>query len=441
MTSTCTRLGPTAAAALAYLLLVPGVHAQVLTLTDAIDAALATHPVLAAADARVLAAEGASDAARAARLPAASVTANLTHFQEPMVVAPLHSLSLGSPPTFDRSLLQGQLGALYTLFDGGVRGSRIRGSDAMGEATRAFRGSAEMEVLEQTASAYTGTVAARALLEAARAQVAALQSERDRAQRHLEAGSAAELEVLRADAVLQLARAAEASALARAGLAERALARAMGLGSEALSSNQLADLAPRAISPGERRQDSPILRQADRSVAAAEALLSEERGGRLPSVVLGAGVQDFGTATGDHVLEWRAGVELSWPLFTGGAQGASVRRAAANLDAARAELAGAKLRVDQEIDAARTALVEADARLQALEAAVTQWTEVARIEALALQAGSGEQRDLLRAEAGLFESRAARVVARQDAILARVRLARAEGTLTRDWFVESMETR
>ena len=66
--------------------------AQSLTLGEAVDAALTTHPSVAAAAARVDAASGAGDVARAARLPGAALDATLTRFQEPMIVAPFHSL-------------------------------------------------------------------------------------------------------------------------------------------------------------------------------------------------------------------------------------------------------------------------------------------------------------------------------------------------------------
>lgn len=419
----------------------PAVSAQALSLAESLDAALATHPTLASAASRMLAAEAMGDAARASRLPAAALTANLVRFQEPMVVAPLHSLNLSNPPLFDRTLVQGQIGAQYTLFDGGARAWRIRGADATWESTRAGRGSAEMAVLEQVVVAYLGSTTARTLLEAARAQVAALDAEHARAQRHFGAGSAAELEVLRADAVRQEARAAEASSVARAEQAERGLAQVMGVDLASVSGRELEAVALRAASSPTAGASSPAVLQADRAVAAAEARLAEERAARLPSVQLGAGLQDFGTIDGGHVVEWRTGVELSWPMFTGGARSASVRRAAAEVEAARAELNAIRMQVDQEVDAAATAVLEADARTQALGAAVAQWEEVARIEALALDAGSGEQRDLLRAQAGLFEARAGHAVARQDAILARVRVARAEGVLSRDWILATMESR
>jgi outer membrane protein TolC len=108
--------------------------------------------------------------------------------------------------------------------------------------------------------------------------------------------------------------------------------------------------------------------------------------------------------------------------------------------AARADLEAARLQTAQEVDQAATAISTADARAAALAAAVAQWEEVARIEGLALEAGAGEQRDLLRAEAGVFQARAGYALALQEAIAARLSLARARGVLDREWIDEWTES-
>jgi outer membrane protein TolC len=86
--------------------------------------------------------------------------------------------------------------------------------------------------------------------------------------------------------------------------------------------------------------------------------------------------------------------------------------------------------VEDAVDAALTAYRSASSRALALEAAVAQSAEVARIEALALEAGAGVQTDYLRAEADLLSARAALAEARHGAAAARVRLARATGRLS-----------
>jgi outer membrane protein len=414
--------------------------AQTLTLAEATEAALASHPLVASARARVSAAREATAAARAARLPGAALNGTITRFEEPMVVAPLHSLDLRAPPRFDRTLVQAQISAQYTLFDG-ARSGRIRAADAALELSEISFDEQRMQVLEETAAAYLAVLAARAVHAAAAAHVAALEVEHARAEQHLAAGAVPELEVLRAAAALQDARAEEASARARADGAERDLARWMGTEVSALAGRALADVTARGSGRRGDPLQGPSLRQATGSVGAAEARLAEESGTRLPIVRAGAGLLDFGTASGGHVMEWQAGLQVSWSLFTGGARGAAVRRAAAELAAAEKTLEAARLEAARAVNQAEDALLEAEARAEALAAAVAQWEEVARIEALALQAGSGEQRDLLLAEAGLFRARAGHARARYEGILARVRLARLGGVLDQGWITDALEVR
>ena len=415
-------------------------QSEALTLGDAVASALRTHPTLEVARAREESADAGLSAARAARFPGLALNANLTQFQEPMVVAPLHSFDPTNPPIFDRTLVQGRLGLQYTLFDAGQRGSRIDASGAQAEAARYGREATEMQILENVTAAYLGVLSSRAIRVAAGAQVEALRSELDRARQNVDAGTAAEVEALRAAATLQDALAQEAAAAANTGLAERTLARVMGVDPGGISGRPLADLTLTSREGASETRTSPLLAQADRTVLAAEARLGEQRAARLPRLEASAGLLDYGTATGEHVAEWQAGLQLSWPVFTGGARGAAVRRAEADLAAARGQRAEAELNVSGASDAASTALTRAQALAAALQASVTQWTEVTRIEALALETGAGVQRDLLRAQAGLFQARAGYAQARYDAMLARVRLARAAGILDSAWLDTALET-
>ena len=90
----------------------------------------------------------------------------------------------------------------------------------------------------------------------------------------------------------------------------------------------------------------------------------------------------------------------------------------------------------RELDAARAA---AAAQVAAAEARLAELLSGSRIEALSLDAGAGEQRDFLRAQAGLFQARAGYARARHDAVLARVNLALARGSLNRAWMDRALE--
>ena len=414
------------------------VSAQTLTLGAAADSALARHPAMGAARARLEAAAAGGDAARAAWLPALTANGSATRFEEPMVVAPLHGFDPTDPPAFDRTLLQGQLALDWTIFDGGARGARVRGAEAAEGVAEAGVEATAGELLEQVVGAYTGVLGARALAAAAVRQVAALEAERDHAEQRLQEGTAARVEVLRAEAALLDARAQAATAEARVGLAERTLARVMGAPVELLAGRPLADVAPRSAPDPGVGTDGRIV-AARRAVDVARARADRERAARLPRLGAGAGLQSFGSGDGAHQTEWQAGVRVSWPLFTGGARSAAIRSADAELRAAEEELRRTDLAVAAERDAAEASVREAEARARALEASVAQWEEVTRIELLSLETGAGVQQDYLRAEAALFQARAGLARARYDEIVARASRARALGRLDRAWIDDALE--
>jgi outer membrane protein TolC len=415
-------------------------EAQRLTLVDAADSALASHPSVREARARVDGAEAGAAAARAQRLPSLVATSGLTRFEEPMVVAPFHVFDPTNPPTFDRTLLQSQLGLDYTLFDGGVRGARIRGAAAFEAGARDLRSASEMDLLEAVAAAYVSVLAARSVRMASERQVASLGGELTRARQRLREGTTARVEVLRGEAALLDAEAQHATAQARVGLAERTLARLTGLDSVAI--RELADVGVRPVGGSEMAEVlDPRVQAARRALDVARARVEQERAHRLPTLRASAGLLSFGSGTGEFVTEWQAGVRVSWPVFTGGARAASIRVAEADLRGAQEQLRAVELAVAGELDAAEAARVEAATRVVALAAAVAQWEEVGRIEALALEAGAGVQQDFLRAEAALFQARAGHARARYDEILAHVGRARAQGRLDRAWMADALEIR
>ena len=411
---------------------------QEITLSQALRTALATHPAMGAAEARVAGAEAGVSGARALRLPALGTSASLTRFQEPMLVAPLHAFNLTSAPGFDRALVQAQVTLQYTIFEGGLRGARIRGAEAMAGAAHWDVEATEAELLEVVTEAYLRVLSTRDVKTAADRQVQALEAERDRANRHLTEGAAPRVEVLRADAALLDARAQATTTSARVDLAQQALARLMGLEATALHARDFSDVR---LDPADTSSTAvhPLVRRSRGEVAGARARMDQERAGRLPSISATAGFLDFGSIDGAHVAEWQAGIKVNWRIFTGGARSASIRRAGADLRVAENQLRLTQLQVDNASDMAEATLVESNSRADALEAAVAQWEEVARIEELRVQEGAGEQTDLLTAEAGLFQARAGVAQARYDTVLARVRLARARGLLNTTWMDMSLE--
>jgi outer membrane protein len=422
------------------------------TLDQAVARALASYPTLAASKARADGAAADLGVARAEWLPHISADASLNRFQYPMVVAPLHGFDITNPPQFDRTLIQPQLSFSWTLFDLS-RISRVHVRQALGGAAAAGVTRAEAQLLTQVVNGYLRVLTARDELAAEDERLKALTAELQRAQQMLAQGKAARVDVLRVDAEARRAWADRIASAAQLDVAEHQLAQLTGLSygvvhGDALAGLALADTSFAADTSGATRDSlvqqalraSPAILQLRDQVRAAGAGLAAARAAWVPQLRVGGAYVDYGSSTGAFSPQWQVGVAISYPLFTGGGRVSAVHRAAADDRAVSAELQAAELGAAQGVDQALAALREARARVAALESAVAQSEEVANIERLSLDVGSGTETDYLDAEAKLLSARAGLIEARHAEISARVELARATGELSRDWLAHAVET-
>lgn len=415
-----------------------------LTLQNAVRRSLGHHPRLAAAEAGRAEAAAALQEAAAQRWPNASAEATTTRFQEPMIVAPLHEFDPRTPPVFDRTLVQGRLTLGYLLFDGGRRGAGIGSARAFDEAAAAGVAAARMQVMEDAVTSYLGVLTAASVAEAHERRLSALESERDRVAQLLAEGRAARVELLRVDAALASTRADLVTAEAALDVAAGSLARVTGIDRRSIAPSRLVDVTAASAAPGDVEPSDavPANPQVEQARRRAAALRQAERGARaawFPTVNLTGGLLTFSGIEGHFTAEWQAGVAVRYPLFTGGARGGAVDRAAAAASQAEEELRLVELQVRDAVERALAAYRESQAQVTALSTAVEHLVEVARIEQLALSAGAGVQTDYLTAEADLARARAGLARARHMEILARVQLARTRGELTEVWLAAYVE--
>ncbi len=199
--------------------------AGTLTLADAVDRALATHPSVAAARAGTDAAKAGVGEAKAAWWPSLSLSGSAMYWQEPMLVTPIHGFRPSVIPDFDETLFNVGLHLRSTLFDGGGRGARIDMARAQEEGADAQLREAEQALIDGVAVAYLTALDERTILAAHDSRIAALEAEADRARKVFDAGRAARVEVLRAEATLESARALRAGSVGALDVATRDLAR------------------------------------------------------------------------------------------------------------------------------------------------------------------------------------------------------------------------
>jgi outer membrane protein TolC len=274
------------------------------------------------------------------------------------------------------------------------------------------------------------------VVEAHDTMVISLGSELRRAGQLFDEGRAPRVQVLRAEAALSRASADREAAAARSELAVHRLVRVSGLPAERVAAARLVPVEPAPGPVPDRAEVLAIARRANPSVAratarasAAAAGVTAARSAWLPRLSIGGTYSTYGASNLAFAPEWNLGVQVAYPLFTGGSRLRAAERAAAELDAAMAELAVVERQVEDGADAMLVAHRTALARATALEAAVAQSAEVARIEALALEAGAGLQTDYLRAAAELLVARAELAEARRAVAEAHIGLARAMGRL------------
>lgn len=435
------------------LLLVPvwlqgqeAVSSEPLDLMTAVERALAQYPTVQASRAAGEAAEAAVGRARAEWFPTITLAAAATQFEEPMVVTPIHGFDPGATPPFDETLIHGAATLAYTLFDGGARGARVRQARSEAGAAAAGTAAAERALIGVVVSTYLRALSTSRVLEAHDRRLAALRDEQDRVRQLLDAGRAARVEMLRVEAALANAEAERVQLAARLEVAERDLARLIAA---PVVETRAPDLVPVALadttSPpaevmlGAALEQNAEVERARRDLTAADAGVGLARSGRWPQLQLVGTYIDRGSAEGDFTGEWNVGVELAYPIFTGGRVARTVTEAEARRRAAQERLRLAERTVAAEMDRVVSAVREARARVRSLATAVARSDEVARIEQLRLVVGSGTQTDYLAAEAELLAARAGLIEAQHTAIAAHVELARVVGELSPEWLAQNLE--
>lgn len=428
----------------------PGASSQQLTLSTAVERALANHPALAVATARQQEAAEALGEVVAGRGPLVRANVSALHYDDPMVVSPIHGFGPGLFPPFDDTLVQAAVNVSYLLLDGGARRERTRQADANVAVAAAGSSLAAQALIARVAQSFATAQAQNAALTAETARVEALDGERDRVATLIAAGRVAEVEGLRAEAALAAADAARVRAAVRLDLASRELSRLMG-GADATDADLAIGeldyaplLTPPAVEPrasllARALAASPQLAELRSRVDTADATKALARTAYFPELRAVGALMEYSDGSLNATTDWSAGLQLTIPIWDGGITQRRVAKAGAQRDAARAAVAQAELEVSELVDRALAAWTEATARGSAFARAEERLVEVVRVQKLLLEVGSGTQVDYLSALAELASTRAERSQAAANEVIAQVDLARVTGALTPEWIRQTLE--
>lgn len=332
------------------------------------------------------------------------------------------------------TLTEGQLNVRQILFSGPV----IAGWRAAGAATRAAyfaKMSARGEVIQQVATAYLRAIAAASEVDNARALEQADQVQLNHAHEQHMAGTAANLDELRARVQYQAQQQATISAENNYEKALILLKREIGVApgqkivlTDASPYSELAEQAPeevRAIAYQNRQDYQNLINQQ----AELKAVHSAYKSQRLPTLsFMGSyGVQNIATV-GSHG-DFAAIGNLSFPIFREASLRGQIDASAAQVRAIDAQLADERIKIDQQV---RSALLDVRAARQLVDVSrsnVDLATRALADETERVNAGVDDTLPLVTAQASLASAQTNLVESLYQYNAAKLGLARAAGVL------------
>lgn len=421
---------------LAGLVLVAAVPAEAADFLQIYRMAKQNDPEFAAARAQYQAAREAVPQARAAVLP--QITFSASRFENTQ-----ESLSRtgGGTQTNSFASEEMQLELRQTLFDWnqfaglGLAEARV----AQAEAELA---AAEQDLIVRVAEAYFDVLSARDTLRFARAEKRAIERQLEQAQERFEVGLIPITDVKEAQARFDLAVSREIEAENALENAREALRTLIGEPPGILS-GVAAELELRSPEPASPRawvdtalEQNPSYLAARSGAEVARIEIRQARSGHYPRVDLVARHTDEETVfAGDIPSDTQTdsiGIELTIPLFSGGATVSATRSARSDFEAAQARVLQAQRSTERNTRNAFRGIGSSISQVRALAQAVESNRTAVEATRSGFRVGTRTAVDVLSAVRDLYQAQRDHADARYQYIVNRLQLKRAAGTLTVD---------
>lgn len=299
---------------------------------------------------------------------------------------------------------------------------------------------AEQQLALRAAQAYFDVLQAEDELAAAQAEKQAYAEQLAQAKRSFEVGTATIVDAHNAQAAHDVAYARELKAQNDLEVKRRALERLLGapapklarLGEQAKVARPEPDEMEAWVKQAEANGLSVAQAQTAWEIARREA--DKQRGGHYPTLDLAASYSDsrnasVGTVTGVDVKTTVLGLELSLPLYQGGATSSKVREALANQEKARHDLDNVRRQAVLDARQAYLGVISGKAQIAALEQAVLSSQAQLDSSQLGLEVGVRTRVDVLNAQQQLYANKRQLAVARYQTLVAGLQLKLAAGGL------------
>jgi outer membrane protein len=402
--------------------------ASALDLLQALQAAAAIDPVVASSRAQVAATMQRVPQARAALGPQVNATAS----------ANLQLQDTNRGPQADYNAQQLGIAASLPLYRPAFR-EALRQAELGSEASELQLAQARQDLILRVAQAYFDVLAAQDSLAAIRTQKRAIGEQFAAARRAFEVGTATVTDQQEAQSRLDLATAQEVAVMNDLEVRRAALTQLIGRPVDEMNTLRPgAEVgAPVAANEGEwasiARQQNLTVRQAELGAEIARREIDRQRFANNPTVdavsTLGA-TRSTAPATGLRGTSALVGVQLSMPLFEGGAITARTREAIALQERSHFDLENARRVAEQAARQTFLGVRSGVEQVRALEAAERSSQLALESNQLGYEVGVRISIDVLNAVQQLTVTQRDLARARYDVLVNGLRLRNTAGSLT-----------
>jgi outer membrane protein TolC len=424
-----------------FILLLPLLGQETFTVKDAVREALAHHPSLDAASARVKAAGSRIDGAKSGMRPRVQYTEGFARSDNPVFVfgSLLNQRQFGAgnfaidklnSPDFVNNF-QSLVTVDQALYDGRQTRLRVQSAQLGEQMSKEERRVAELSVVANVARAYWTVVLADEGQKAVDLAMQSAEADLKRAETVRAAGMSTDAEVLSVKVHVAAVREQQIRAGQDREVARAVLNEAMGRPLD----QPLRIASKLALSGGAEGgvPARPEIAMSRLGVELARTQMRTARTGWLPQVgVRGAVEADRQRFVYRGGANWLVAATLRWNLFDGMQTRAKVNEARFQIANAEAGLRQVTSASELAIRQAQVAVRAATERIAVADAAIAMAVESLRIVQNRYDGGLTTVTELLRNESALLDARTRHLRALYDARIARLQLEFAKGTLQGD---------
>jgi outer membrane protein len=403
--------------------------AQAQSLTELYEAARAYDATYLAARAQAEAAEYKAAQANALGLPTLSANVKGVATQ----------IDLPGGRSGDNNALQSGLNGRMPLFNKANQATMEQAQRSL-IASKAELESAEQDLIIRLTQAYFDVLAAKDTVALTKTSQAAILEQLASAKRNFEVGTATITDTREAQAKADLAAAQQIAA--ENDLINRRIALAYLVGRRDTEPLPLASpvvlptIVPKNVEEWVTVADTvhPQVVRARTALEVAKLEIAKSKAGELPTI---DAVASLGAnyATGDSIIpgttrSGSVGVELNWPLYTGGSVQNRIKETVALEQRSREEFENARRTVAQNTRVAYWGVQSGEALVKALEAAEASSRLSLEATQLGYKVGVRVNIDVLNAQTQLFQTQRDLFKSRYDVLVNSLRLRQASGQLT-----------